>query len=156
AALGGAVGLLLAFWGVRTLHALFPPTIFNLSIPRVDEIPLDGRVLGFTLAISLLTGAIFGLIPALQVSKTDVNESLKEGERSSAGGFRSRRLRSLLVVSEVALALMLLIGAGLMIKSFLHLQERNLGFNPEKVLTMRIVLPQYKYANVNQRRAFHQ
>ncbi len=142
---GGALGLLLAWLGTRALVAMFPPTISNLNIPRVDEIPIDGSVLAFALAVSLITGLIFGLIPALQAARIDTNESLKESERSFAGGVAGRRFRNVLVVAEVALSLVLLAAAGLTIKSFAHLLGGNLGFQPRNVLTLRLLLPQSKY-----------
>lgn len=140
AVIGGALGLLLAFWGIKVLIALSPE-----NIPRLNEVGLDARVLGFTFAVSVLTGVVFGLLPALQASKPNLNESLKEGGRSSAGGIRSGRLRNLLAVAEVALALVLLVGAGLLVKSFMRLQQVNPGFNPERVLTMELLLPSSKY-----------
>ena len=102
-------------------------------------------MLAFTFAISLLTGFVFGLVPALQASKPDLNETLKEGGRGSAGGVKGRRVRNMLVVSEIALALVLLIGAGLMIRSFVQLQKFDLGFNPNNLLTMRVQLSGSKY-----------
>ncbi len=133
---GGFCGLLLALWGIDALSAFVPE-----NIPRAGEIGVDGRMLSFTLVISLLTGVIFGLAPALQASKSDVNESLKEGARGASTGLRRNRFRSLLVVAEVALALMLLIGAGLLIRSFMRLQQVNPGLDPRDVVTMGIVLP---------------
>jgi predicted permease len=140
ALIGGALGLLLAVWGVDALIALGPN-----ALPRINEIRIDRWVLGYTLAISLLTGVLFGLVPALQVSKPNLNELLKEGIRSSPASFGRDRVRSLLVVSEVALSLVLLIGAGLMIRSFVHLQGVNPGFDPRNVVTMQINLPDTKY-----------
>jgi len=151
AVLGGAAGLLIAEWGLKVLLALSPA-----DIPRLDQIKIDGRVLAFTLAVSLLTGLIFGLAPALQSSKLDLNESLKEGGRSATGGLRGRRIRGVLVVAEVALSLVLLIGAGLMIKSFLRLQQVNLGFNPDRLLTMRVDLAGSKYREGPKAVAFYQ
>src|SRR5262249_17304463 len=133
ALVGGGLGLLLASLGLKALVALSPA-----NIPRLDQIGIDMKVLAFTLTVSLATGIIFGLGPALQASKPDLNESLKEGGRGTSGGRRSRRIRSLLVVSEIALSLVLLIGAGLLIKSFMHLQKFDLGFNPDNLLTMRV------------------
>ena len=151
AIVGGGLGLLLAIWGTDLLVALSPP-----ETPRVSEIGLDRAVLGFTLAVSLLTGMVFGLLPALQASKPDLNDSLKEGGRSQmASGSRSR-IRSLLVVAEVASALVLLVGAGLLLKSFIRLREVNPGFNPENVLTMQLSLPQTKYKEEHQQAAFTQ
>ena len=143
AVLGGAGGLLLAKWGVDLLTALQPA-----NLPRLSSIGIDGWVLGFTLGVSLLTGLVFGLIPALSASKLDVNEALKEGGRASTGGIIRHRVRSLLVVSEIALALVLLIGAGLLIKSIWTLRTVDPGFNPENLLTMRIELPETRYKEI--------
>jgi predicted permease len=151
---GGALGLLLAFWSTGALVAMFPPTIANISIPHLDSIPIDGRVLGFALAVSLLTGVAFGLVPALQASGLNTNSSLKESGRSLGGGKSGRRFRAALVVSEVALSLVLLTAAGLTIKSFIHLLGGDIGFSPERVLTLRVLLPRYKYRTDAQQRAF--
>ncbi len=137
---GGALGLLFAFWGVGVLTSLSPG-----SIPRVSEIGVDSRVLVFTLGVALLTGIIFGLLPALQASNPNLNETLKEGGRSSVEGTRGGRLRSVLAATEVALALVLLIGAGLMARSFLRLQDVNPGFDAQRVLTVGLFLPSTKY-----------
>ncbi len=137
---GGAAGLLIAKWGLSALIALSPE-----DIPRLDQIGIDGRVLGFTVLVSLLTGLVFGLVPALQASKPDLNESLKESGRSSTAGVERRRARSALVVVEVALSLVLLIGAGLMVKSFSRLQKVDLGFNPDRLVSMNIQLSRTKY-----------
>jgi putative ABC transport system permease protein len=151
ALLGGALGLALAFGAIKLLVAINPA-----NIPRLNEIDIDGKVLGFTLLVSLLTGVIFGLVPALGASKPDLNETLKaEGARGSTGGIRKQRARSLLVISEVALTVMLLIGAGLMIKSFYSLQKVKLGFNPESVLTMQVNLPAIKYSEDNHITSFY-
>jgi putative ABC transport system permease protein len=115
---------------------------------------LDGRVVGFTVAVSLLTAALFGAAPALQASKIDLNETLKEGGRSAAAGAGQGRLRSLLVVAEVALSLVLLVGAGLMMRSFLRLQQVNVGLDPHNVLTMGVALPSAKYPEPERQRAF--
>src|SRR6185503_1394029 len=115
------------------------------NIPRLNQVGIDGLVLAFTFGISLLTGFVFGLVPALQASKPDLNETLKEGSRGSTGGIHGKRVRSLLVVSEIALSLILLIGAGLLIRSFFQLQKFDLGFNPNNLLTMRVQLPGTKY-----------
>jgi putative ABC transport system permease protein len=142
---GGAVGLLLAVWGLDVLVALSPQ-----DIPRLDQVGIDGRVLGFTLIVSLLTGFIFGLVPAFQASKPDLNESLKEGGRGSTGGIHGTRVRSTLVVFEIALSLVLLIGAGLMIRSFQRLQDFNLGFNPDRLLTLKVQLAGSQYMQAGQ------
>ncbi len=151
AGLGGVAGLLLALWGVDVLVSLIPE-----GVPRAQEIAIDGRALGFTLAVSVLTGVVFGLAPALQSSRLNLNESLKEGGRGSTEGSRRNRVRSLLVVSEIALSLMLLVGAGLLIKSFKHLRDINPGFNPERVLTMSLSLPEAKYGEPERQGLFFQ
>ncbi len=145
----GALGLLLAVWSVDLLRTIVPD-----NFPRAAEIGVDARVFGFTLVVSLLTGVIFGLIPALRGSRTDLNEPLKEAGRSSGGSSRNR-LGGLLVVSEVALALLLLAGAGLMLRSFIRLMSVDPGFDPQNVLTVAIGLPQSKY-RPPQRAAFFQ
>ena len=133
AALGGATGLLLAWWGIEILMKLLPR-----DFPRQADITLDLPVLGFTLLVSLLTGVVFGFAPAWQVSKTDVHEALKENSRGAIGSGARNRFRNLFIVAEVALSLVLLIGAGLLFRSFLQLQAVNTGFTPERVLTMRL------------------
>jgi len=148
--LGGAVGLLLAVWGLSALVALAPA-----DIPRLDQTGIDARVLVFTLGISLVTGLVFGLVPALQASRPDVNDALKEGGRGSTGG-GGARIRNLLVVSEIALSLVLLVGAGLLIRSFMRLQQFELGFNPEHLITMRVQLPGSKYKERKQVADFFQ
>ncbi|MFP5262087.1 MAG: ABC transporter permease [Blastocatellia bacterium] len=147
---GGACGLMLAAWGMDTLLALAPA-----DLPRVKDVALDGNALLFTLAVTVLTGVIFGLAPALQASKPDLNETLKEsGGRGSTGGVRRQRMRNALVVAEVALALVLLAGGGLMIRSFLRLRQVDPGFNPNNALMVRLVLPQKQYADDEQKAAF--
>jgi putative ABC transport system permease protein len=140
ALVGATLGWLLGHWGVDLIVALSPE-----NLPRFDEISLDGRVLGFTLLMTCFSGLVFGLAPALQSSQVDLNTTLKDGGRSGAEGFRRNRLRRLFIVSEFALALLLLVGAGLMIRSFLRLQRVNPGFTPDRVLTAQIVLPQSSY-----------
>ena len=136
AALGGGVGLLLSLWGVNLLKAFIPE-----NISQVKAITIDANVLGFTLLVSLLTGLIFGLAPATQASNFNLNETLKEGGRDSAAGSRGNRIRGLLVITEVAVSLVLLIGAGLLINSFLRLRSVEPGFRADNLLTMRIVPP---------------
>lgn len=151
AALGGTLGLLLARQGLNVFLALVPPYILG-----VDKIVIDTYVLGFTLAISLLTTVVSGLAPALDASTPDLNELLKEGGGGATIGVSGRRLRRLLVVSEVALSFILLAGAGLMIKVFLRLQQADLGFDPKNLLTLRLDLASYKYPEAYQRKAFYQ
>jgi putative ABC transport system permease protein len=148
---GGLLGLLLAFWGTDALMALAPD-----NIPRLSEVGVDDRVFGFTLAVSLVTGIFFGLIPAIHASKPDLNEALKEGSRGAMGSSAGKRTRSVLVAVEVALSLVLLIGAGLMIKSFARLQQMSLGFNPENVLAVSLTLSQSSYPEAREQAAFFQ
>jgi putative ABC transport system permease protein len=140
AILGGALGVLLAWWGTSVLVSLSPPELVDLSQVRIDL-----RVLVFTFAVSLLTGLIFSLAPALESSRLNLNNSLKEGVKGSSGS-SSHRLRGLFVIVEVALALMLLVGAGLLLRSFYRLQSVDPGFNTKNVLTMRVNLPTRKYS----------
>jgi putative ABC transport system permease protein len=140
---GGAIGLLLAMWGVDLLNRIVPATISvgqgTATVVRPDLV-VDGTVLAFTVALSLLTGLLFGLVPAISASRTDVNEALKEGGRNTSSG-RGHRMRNVLVISEVALALVLLVSAGLTLKSFWKLQQVNPGFLADHVLTMEMELP---------------
>jgi len=148
AGLGGAAALLLAVWGVDILSSLMPD---NLSQAR--SIFIDARVFAFTLVISLVTGIVFGIIPALQATNPNMNEALKEGGRDSSAGSR-RWVRNLLVVAEVALALVLLIGAGLMIKSFERLNNVDMGFQPENLLAAQVQLSSSRYGEQSKRTAF--
>jgi putative ABC transport system permease protein len=147
--IGGGLGLFLSVWLTELLISLSPP-----DSPRFGEVNLDYRVLAFTIALSGLTGLVFGLVPALQASKLNVSGSLKQGGRTDEGNRRTSA-RSLLLIGEVALSLMLLIGAGLLIKSFLRLQEVKPGFNPQNVLTASISLPGGKYKENPQRAEFY-
>ncbi len=149
ALLGGAAGFVLAYWGVDLLIALSPK-----NLPRIQEIGIDGQVLGFTLLVALATGVLFGLVPALQASRTDTNETLKDGGRGSSGGKAGLRVRNLLVVGEVALALVLLVTAGLLIQSFVRLQSVSPGFNPQNVLSAQLTLPLARYKEDRQQIAF--
>ncbi|HTG16619.1 MAG TPA: ABC transporter permease, partial [Blastocatellia bacterium] len=148
---GGGLGLLFAIWGITPLIALMPA-----NMPGAKDMRVDGKVLGFTLAVSLVTALVFGLVPALQATKSDLNESLKEGGRGGTAGAHRSRARSLLVVSEIALSLVLLIGAGLMIKSFIRLEQVNPGFETRNVLTMRLSLPAAQYPDGRRRATFFQ
>ena len=143
---GGAAGLLIAVWGVDSITALAPA-----NLPRIDEVRVDGRVMGFTLLTSLLTGILFGLAPALQLPRLSINEVVKDGGRGSTGA-RRRWLRHFLVVSEVALALVLLIGAGLLINSFWRLQQVDRGFDSRNVVTLNLTLS--RYSNTQQQVGF--
>jgi putative ABC transport system permease protein len=147
AIIGGALGFVLSIWALRLLLAAIP-----IDLPFWMNFSIDLRVLGFTLAITLLTGLIFGALPALQTSRVDLNDTLKEGGRN-ASGIRSRA-RSLLVVTEIAMSLVLLVGAGLMVQSFLRLRHVNIGLNPKNVLTATLVLPRAKYSKGQQSAEF--
>jgi putative ABC transport system permease protein len=148
ALLGGISGLILANWGTKALVALAP------QLPRAGEVGLDGTVLAFSFVISMLTALIFGLVPAIHASRPNLTDALKEGGRGSGTGARQNRVRNVLVVSEVALALMLLIGAGLLLQSFRRLQAVDPGFSPRNLLTFSTFLPQSKYAGEVQVGAF--
>lgn len=150
---GGLAGLLIAFWGVPALVAVLPQSQLN-AMPFLKSLNIDAPILAFSFGLSLLTGLIFGLAPALQSSKLDLNEALKEGGRQTSAGSGSR-LRSAMVVSEIALAVVLLIGAGLMMKSLLRLLQTNIGFQTENLLTMTVIAPPSKYTDVNQQINFH-
>jgi putative ABC transport system permease protein len=150
ALIGGALGILLAFWGTDLLKSLSPE-----GLPRVGEIGVNGTVLAFTMLISLLTGIIFGLAPALRASRIELNDTLKNGGRNSSESHGRIHTRSVLVVVEVALALMLLAGAGLLISSFLRLQEVNPGFDSRNVLTMMVDPPDTRYRTSQQLIDFH-
>lgn len=138
-AIGGAVGLLLAVWGIEILLRLNPE-----NIPRLTSISLNYTVLWFTLGITALTGILFGVLPAWQATRVSFNQSLKEGGRGTAGNVKSRKLRGALVVAEIALSLVVLIGAGLLLKSFVKMVQVDPGFVAENLLTANISLVQYE------------
>ena len=146
---GGGLGLLLAMWGVDLLLKLN-----GARIPRAAEIGLDSRVLLFTLGVSVLTGIVFGLAPAFQTSDVNLHDTLKEGGRSGKTAVR-RGVRNALVVAEMSFAVILLVGAGLLIRSFIQLQQVSPGFDPRGVLAMQVSLPQNKYADATARAAFN-
>ncbi len=148
ASTGGIVGVLLAYWGIDLLVAAG-----QADLPRIDEVAVDRTVLGFSLVLALLTGGLFGLAPALQSSRPDLHSALKDSSRGSTAG--RNHFRSSLVVAEVALALVLLIGAGLLIRSFWRLQTESPGFNPDNVLTAQIVLTGSSYEDQDARLAFY-
>jgi len=153
-ALGGLGGLLVAGLGLDALVAALPQNQLA-AMPFFETLRLDPGVLLFALALALLTGLVFGLAPALQASRLDLQGALKDGGRAS-GGVAGQRLRSALVGAEIALAVVLLVGAGLMMKSLLRLMQVNLGFDPTNVLTMTVVLPAGKYADPNRMVAYYQ
>src|SRR5215471_15686591 len=143
---GGALGILICFFGMKWIHFLG-----TKSIPRLQEVGIDGRVLLFTLLLSVSSGILFGLVPALRVSRLDLNSTLKDASRGSAGTSavwgRGNNLRRLLVVAELALSVVLLIGAGLLIRSFARLQDVSPGFNPRGVLTFDLTMTGQRYGD---------
>jgi putative ABC transport system permease protein len=148
ALLGGIGGILLASWGIDAILALSPA-----NLPRMDEVRIDGRVIGFAFAASMLTALAFGLAPAIQFSRPELQQFLKEGGRTSTPGFGRRRLRHALVVSEIAIALMLLVGAGLLVRSFIRLLQVDPGFTPDNVLSLQVFIWD-KYQTPERRTAF--
>ncbi|HKS27511.1 MAG TPA: ABC transporter permease, partial [Pyrinomonadaceae bacterium] len=149
---GGGLGVLLAFWGVDLVLTLVPE---DLRFARLDEARVDWAVLGFTLCVSVMTGIVTGLLPGLKASRPDLTEALKEAGRSATSGFRLLRLRGLLVVAEVAVTLVLLTGAGLLIRNFVGLQRMEPGFDPQNLLTMQVAAPRRLYGQPEQRAAYY-
>jgi putative ABC transport system permease protein len=152
AGIGGACGLALAWWALGFLRAVVAE---RLPIQRLEMVGIDVWVLLFTLAASLVCGLIFGVVPALTASGASLTDSLKEGGRSGSAA-RGNRTRSVFVVAEVALALVLLVGAGLLVRSFMRLLEQSPGFDPARTVTMRVSLPQVRYGAEGQRAQFLQ
>ena len=150
---GGALGLVIASWGVPAMVATLPENQLD-ALPFLKSLQIDLGILGFSFALSLLTGMVFGLAPALQSSRLDLTEALKEGGRHASAG-SGQRLRSALVVGEIAMAVVLLVGAGLMMKSLLRLLQTNVGFDTENLLTMGIALSPTKYPQAQQVFNFH-
>src|ERR1043165_2824954 len=138
--IGGTLGVLVAWWGTKALAALSPPALIDLQ-----RVSVNWPVLGFTLLLSVLTGILFGLVPALEATRFDLQDALKEGGKNVGGSARTGYLRNAFVVTQVALALVLLVGAGLLVKSLQRLQSVDPGFNPDNLLTVRVSLPQGKY-----------
>jgi putative ABC transport system permease protein len=147
----GAIGLALSVWLIKLLIGISPP-----NSPRFDEISINWQVFAFAFGLTILAGLLFGLVPALQTSRTDLNETLKESGRSGAPGKSRNRIGGFLIVSEVALSFVLLAGAGLLIKSFMHLREIDPGFQPENVLAVRLSLPSGKYKQGEPRAQIYQ
>lgn len=151
--LGGAAGVLTAYWGVDAAVAALPQDQLN-ALPFLKSLRINLNVLAFACGLSLLTGIVFGLVPAFQSTHPDLQAFLKEGGRTSGGSSR-HRLRGALVIGEIAMAVVLLVGAGLMIKSLWRLLQANVGFDPHNVLTMTVSLPPSKYAEQQRRVNFH-
>ncbi|MGB7923672.1 MAG: ABC transporter permease [Pyrinomonadaceae bacterium] len=154
ALMGGICGLVIAFLAVQVLRAYGPE-----NIPRLGEVGVNGRVLAFTFFISFVTGIVFGLVPALRASRVDLNETLKEGGRNTGGGgafgLGHHQIRRLLIISEVALSLVLLVGAGLLVRSYSRIANANPGFNPHNVLSLRLAIPVSKYGTPEAITAFY-
>jgi putative ABC transport system permease protein len=155
ALIGGALGLLISVWAIAALARGIPPG-YSKFIPGWSHLGVNFTVLAFTFIVSMLSGTLAGLAPVWHATRTNLNEALKTGGRSEFGNRTRSRLRSALVVSEVALSLVLLIGAGLMVRSFVEMQRADLGIRPENVLAMQISLPQDRYKNKNSGRDFYQ
>src|SRR5437899_932911 len=151
AVLGGLFGLALAYGGVRTILALSPDVL-----PRMEEITVDGRVLAFTALIAIVTGIVFGLVPALRSSGSPAGQSFREGSRTATSGRNARRLHGALVVAEFSLALVVLTGAGLLIRTLSQLQSVNPGFNSSHIVTALLTLPKERYKNAPQVTSFYQ
>ena len=149
--IGGTAGLLLASWSTEVLLSVIP-----IDIPRVNEISTNAAVLGFTMLIAIATGILFGLLPALQAGKSEVQEGLKQSGKGANEGRHQGRIRNILVASQIALSLVLLAGAGLFIKSFVRLLEVNPGFDPQNVVTAEVALPRAKYREPAQHLAIFQ
>lgn len=151
AILGGALGLFLAYWAINVLLAIKPA-----NVPRITEIGIDGRILLFTVAISILTGLVFGLAPALQASKLQLSESLREGGWNSHAGMGHQRIRNIFVVAQITIALVLLVGSGLMVKAFNRLRSVDPGYKPDRILMADVSLRGPNYQEGTKRSAFYQ
>ncbi len=150
ALLGGAGGLLLAWWGVDLLGTLGPR-----NVPRIAEIKVNTSVCLFTFGLAIISTLAFGLVPALQVSRPNLSDALQQGSKGSTGGVHGTRVRAFLVVAQVSLSLLLLAGAGLLIKSFFNLSSTNPGFDPSRLLVFDQVVPRVKYSEPDQQRRFY-
>jgi putative ABC transport system permease protein len=147
---GAASGLLVAHWGLRALN-----TITETALPRIASVGLDARLLAFTVLVAVATGVIFGLVPAIQASRSITYDSLKEAGRGGTAGTLHHGLRRVLIVAEVALSLVLLAGAGLLVRSFLRVLAVDPGFHADRVLTVRVALPEARYSTPERIRAFY-
>ena len=151
---GGALGLLVAWWAVGAFVAGLPAA-GNFRMPRHQEIAMGAPVIAFNFAVCLATGLLFGLMPALRASRTDLNSSLKEAARGSTADRSGLRIRGALVVSEIALALMLLAGAGLLVRSFHNLRDLDPGFDPRHVVAISLPVSGSEHAPADRRAAFY-
>ena len=150
AVMGGTAGLLLAWWGVDLLGAAGPQ-----GLPHIAQIKVNFAVCAFTFVLAIGSTVLFGLIPALQVSRPSLNESLQQGAKGSTGGLHTNRLRAFLVISQISLSLLLLAGAGLLIKSFFNLRATNPGFDSVRLMTMQLTLPRVRYPELDQQIRVH-
>ncbi|MGH9850786.1 MAG: ABC transporter permease [Blastocatellia bacterium] len=150
--LGGVLGVLLAYFAIDLLKSL---TSLGSNIPRLQEVNIDARVLAFTLGIAVIAGILFGIVPALHISKVNLTNALKEGGRGLGGEMKHNRIRGLLVIAEVAMAMILLVGGSLMIKSFVRLMRTDPGFNPENILMANLSLPSSRYSDGQQQINFY-
>ena len=150
ALLGATGGLLLAWWGTDVLRAFGPR-----NVPRLAELSINPGICAFTFALAILSTLLFGLVPALQVSRPSVNDALQQGSKGSTGGLHGSRVRAFLVISQVSLSLLLLVGAGLLIKSFFNLQKTNPGFSTDRVLVLDQVVPRSRYSEEPPQRRFY-
>ncbi|MEY2556827.1 MAG: hypothetical protein QOE34_252, partial [Verrucomicrobiota bacterium] len=150
ALMGGAAGLLLAWWGVDFLGVAGPQ-----GLPHLAQIKVNFTVCAFTFALAIGSTVLFGLVPALQVSRPSVNEALQQGAKGSTGGLHTHRLRAVLVISQVSLSLLLLAGAGLLIKSFFNLRATNPGFDAERLMTLQLTLSRVRYPELDQQIRAH-
>jgi putative ABC transport system permease protein len=155
ASMGGVAGLLVARWGLELSRRSIPPFVMQ-HVAGLKHLEVDPRVLAFTLALALLTGIMAGFAPALHISRPEVNEVLKESVRGGSYGPGRHRLRALLVVSEIALALVLLVGAGLMVKGFGNLANNEMGFDRSRVLSFHVALPESKYSDKDRIRTYYE
>jgi putative ABC transport system permease protein len=150
AAAGGLLGTVVAYWGVKLLLTISPE-----SLARAEEVGFNGILLGFAFAVTLLTGLLFGALPAIRATRVDPNEALHEGSRGNTGGKGADHARNVLVVTQVSLAIVLLVGAGILMKSFVALQNVDLGFSGTDVATFEVNLPLARYGDPEQRVSFH-
>src|SRR5262249_10195752 len=146
ASMGAATGLIAAFWALRALRANLPDLV-RTTTPHVFDLDVDGRTLAFAIGLAVFCTVLFGVAPALRAARLDLNDSLKQGSRGTADRGH-HRLRAALIVGEVAVSLVMLVAAGLLVRSFAQLQQVDLGFTPDQVATMTISLPDYRYPDV--------
>src|SRR5882724_1736556 len=153
-AIGGALGILFAYWATSGLVALFPSHLYNVGIPQIESIPIDASVLAFCVGLVIVTGLLFGLPPALRSSSANLSQNLKDTSGSAGVSKRSKWIRNALVVAEIAIAVVVLIGAGLTVKSFQRLQQMSYGFDSSNVLSMYITMDEKRYPDDASKRAY--